>query len=385
MRARRSLAGWGLVVLGVVSVVLVTAPAARSSAQGGALQLSPRSVDFDDVDVDDAESADVSAKNTGPTPVTIERVRTDDSAFKITSDPCSGETLSTGMSCMMRVEFRPVEPGVVTAELAFETNAVDVSAGLTGRGIGPSSTSSTSGTSTVPTTSSTTAASTTTTGPRQTTTTTTAVSDLARLEQCDQQAATASVSFEPVRRMRLGETSQVRVVASLEDGGGPSITVPSTSTTIVDARLRCEVQARVRSQDFTVNPDGFQQGSFLDQPEITWSWDVVPLRTGSRLLTIEIRSVVEIDGRKIEGAGTHLFETKIKVDAEPENVWDTTKRWSEELVGHPLVQGLGPLLLLLGTVAGVWRRLLKRPWPWKPATPAAAPTPTETPPEDPEP
>jgi hypothetical protein len=140
---------------------------------------------------------------------------------------------------------------------------------------------------------------------------------------------------------------------------------------VVPVRLRCEVQTRLRGSDFDVNPGDFQEGSFLDQAEIVWSWDVVPRRTGRRVLSMEIKSVADIGGRRIPGAGQYLYETSISVNAEPESFWGKTGRWSEPLVEHPLVKGLGSLLLLLGTLGGIWRWLLRRPWPWKGPPPAS--------------
>jgi hypothetical protein len=171
--------------------------------------------------------------------------------------------------------------------------------------------------------------------------------------------------------MTVRETSQVRVVASVAGatGGTSSTTLGPSTTVVTGVPLRCQVEARIHGADFDVDPEGYQEGSFLDQPEIVWSWDVVPRRTGRKILTLDIRSVADVRGRTIRGAAQHLYKTSINVEAEPESFWDKTRRWSEALVGHPLVKGLGSLLLLLGTLAGIWRWLLRRPWPWKHPTP----------------
>lgn len=165
--------------------------------------------------------------------------------------------------------------------------------------------------------------------------------------------------------MTVGQTSQVRVVASL---AGSAVDTPSTtlgpSTTVVPVRLRCQVEVRLRGKDFEVDPEGFQEGSFLDQPEISWSWDVVPRRTGVAVLTLEVKSVADIGGRTISGARSYLYETSITVNAQAETFGDKTRRWSNTVVEHPLVKGLGSVVFGLGTLAGIWRWLLKRPWPW---------------------
>ncbi|MCA1706898.1 MAG: hypothetical protein LC808_28000, partial [Actinobacteria bacterium] len=134
--------------------------------------------------------------------------------------------------------------------------------------------------------------------------------------------------------------------------------------------LRCEVQAQLRGEDFRVKPEEFQGASFLDRPVVTWSWDVVPLKSGTRVLTLEIRSIAEIDGRRIEGAGGQLFTTSIDVGVKPENLGEKLTRWSKAVVDHPLVRGFGSLALIAGALAAGWRGLLKRPWPWTKKSPS---------------
>ncbi len=34
------------------------------------------------------------------------------------------------------------------------------------------------------------------------------------------------------------------------------------------------------------------------------------------------------------------------------------------MVNHPLVRSIGPVVGLTGTLAGVWRWVLQKPWPW---------------------
>jgi len=97
---------------------------------------------------------------------------------------------------------------------------------------------------------------------------------------------------------------------------------------------------------------------------VTWSWDVVPLKAGTRVLTLEIRSVADIEGRRIEGAGGQLFTTSIDVGVKPENLGEKVTRWSKAVVDHPLVRGFGSLAVVAAALAAGWRWLLKRPWPW---------------------
>ena len=188
--------------------------------------------------------------------------------------------------------------------------------------------------------------------------------DRERLAECDRRAERATVSFEPDQKMTIGRGDQVLVTASTEASLDTATTEARPSTTIVAVRLRCEVQAELRGDAFEVTPEGFRTASFLDRPVIRWSWDVVPRQAGSQRLTLEVRSVAVIDGRRVEGAGGELFATTIRVAAVPESAWGRVSRWSGDLVDHPLIRGFGSLALVLGTLGALWRRLLKRAWPW---------------------
>jgi hypothetical protein len=171
--------------------------------------------------------------------------------------------------------------------------------------------------------------------------------------------------------MEIDETQQVQVTASIGDATATTST-PTTggvTTTVVPVTLRCEVQAQLRGEDFRVNPDGFQGASFLDRPIVTWSWDVVPLKAGTGVLTLEIRSVAQIEGRRIEGAGGELFTTSIDVGVKPENPGQALTRWSKAVVEHPLVKGFGSLAAVAAGLAAGWHWLLKRPWPWTKRSP----------------
>jgi hypothetical protein len=197
-------------------------------------------------------------------------------------------------------------------------------------------------------------------------TTSSSLPDDQRLAECERQARDAKVSYAPTQKMGIDETQQVQVTASIDRATDTtrSPTTGRVSTTVVPVPLRCEVEAQLRGEDFRINPEGFQGGSFLDRPVVTWSWDVVPLKSGTRVLTLEIRSIAEIDGRRIVGAGGQLFTTSIDVGVKPENLGERLTRGSEAVVDHPLVRGFGSLAVVGAALAGGWRWLLKRPWPW---------------------
>jgi hypothetical protein len=183
--------------------------------------------------------------------------------------------------------------------------------------------------------------------------------DRSRLRDCEARARRATVSFAESLEMVVGAATEVRVVASIEAENATTSTLP-VPTTVATVALRCEVQARLRGPMFDVVPEEFQPGSFLDEPSIVWSWDVTPTRPGQRPLTLEIRSTALIEGRRIEGANSRLYQTDIIVKAEPRSFWERLNDAASGVVDHPVVRGFGSLLVVGGAIAGGWRWLVKR-------------------------
>ena len=370
------------------------------AASIGPLALVLEPADFGTVVVGTTERLTVTAKNTSVIPLTVTRVTALDAPFRIDSNSCSGKVLLPGATCQVTVAFTPRTVGSFSAALEIRTGEQSSTADLTGIGSPGSTTTTQPGgptttqpaattiqpratttrpavTSTAPTT---TEPGVATTQPGVTTTrltgpTTSSVPDDQRLRECERQARDAKVSYVPRQAIELGETLRVQVSASIDDVTVTTST-PTTgrvTTTVVPVTLRCEVQAQLRGEDFRVNPSEFQVGSFLDRPVVTWSWDVVPLKAGTRTLTLEIRSVADIGGRKIPGAGGELFTTAIDVGVKPEDLGEKLTRWSGDVVEHPLITGFGSLAVAAAALAAAWRWLLKRPWPWTKKSKPAAP------------
>lgn len=377
----------------VVLVAPLLFPSAAYAA-GEPLVLTPNPLDFGTVVMTTTKTLSVSAMNnarSGTLRITSVRLeRPSSSGFRVARDGCTGAILATGASCAVEVEFAPTAPSTY-ASLAFGAAGVTVSAEVSGHGV-PAATSTSTPTTSTPTTAlappvTTTVPVTTTaaTAPPVTappTTTTVPRSDEERLSECERLAQDATVSYANKRTMVAGRTEEVEVTASIGDAARSVVVTTPVSTTIVVAALQCEVQAQLRGVGFTIEPEAFQLGSFIKDPVIRWSWQVVPLESGRRALIIEVRSVVVIGGRKIEGAGVELLRTDIDVFAEPESAGEKLERWTGAVVKHPLVQGLGSLLLVIGTLTGWWRWLLKRPWNWT-KRPVPAESPAPAPPRDP--
>jgi len=190
-------------------------------------------------------------------------------------------------------------------------------------------------------------------------------SDAARLADCEVRARQATVSYDTARSMTLDQTQQFVVTATIQGTTPAGSTTVAPDVTVVAVALRCEVQAQLRGADFRVDPAEFQPRSFLDQPSVEWSWDVVPLKAGTSVLNLEIRSVAVIDGRRIEGADTQLYQSTVTITTKDQGFGSDIKRWTTSVVDFPLVRGFGSLLVIFGALAAAWRGVLKRPWPWK--------------------
>jgi hypothetical protein len=356
-----------------MSVCVVLDSGVERAAAAGPLTLSPAPVAFGTVAVGGTKSVVVTAKNTGSATVVVEGAKPLTAPFLVDHDLCHDTTLASGATCQVTIVFSPVESGHYSRGLEIGTNLGSSTSSVIGDGVPPSPTTTTtiklpaSTTSpTVPVSAVTTTAlgSTVTTSP-QTTTSVPSRDDAQRLLECERRAADAQVSYPPSAKMTVGEIDQIEVTASIEERL-PVVSSPTTgvtNTTIERVALRCEVQALLRGEDFEIDPEGYRDRTFLDEPTVPWTWDVTPTKRGKGRLTLEIRSVAVIEGRRIEGATTKLYTTQIDVGVS-EDLGQKIKRWSSNVVDHPLVQGFGGLLVVAGTVGGAWRWLLKRPWPW---------------------
>jgi len=340
----------GVVALGSTSLV-------GAGAQSPALTLTPAAVDFGVAEVGETLEQVITATNNTDDLLSLGAIVVEGDMLSKADDSCQDSTLDPGGACEVRVTFKPTSEGEFSGVVELQVLGAGMEiAGLFGVGV----VSSTTTTDPPPTTSVSTTSPTSV--PASTTTSTPLpASDRERLAQCEQRAASATVRFAPALEMTVGEADRFVVVASVEE---------DAPTTVASVALRCEVQAQLRGRDFDIDPGDFQPGSFLDRPTITWSWDVTAEKTGERTLTLEIRSIAVIDGRRIEGAGGELFTSTIHIDARPEGLWARSKGWFAEIVDHPLVRGLSSLLVVAATLAAVWGWLLKRPWPWARPHPA---------------
>jgi hypothetical protein len=348
------------------------------------LELREPTTDFGAVVVETQELRTVRIVNLGQETVTIGAVAVTGEGFSVVFDNCSGAQVEQDDSCAVTIGFQPQQIGAAAGEVSV-SDPVALTGELFGVGVmsdvsSPSTeppatgppptqppetdppgteppTTSTPGTSqppdTVPPT----------TPPSTAPPITVPEGDLAeRLAACDAEAESAEVRYSPTLEMVVGEITDVEVTAAIDDAQPPG-TGSSPPTTEVPAVLQCEVEATLHGQAFEVDPAGAQSGSFLLGPSITWTWQVTPTLAGEHTLHFDILPIVRGDGLELPGTPVP-FEATIDVRATPVPFWTRVNDTLKDVGGHPFVSGFGGLTAIAGVSAGIWRWILRRPWPW---------------------
>ena len=358
----------GALVLGALLAPHSAAPEA-SAPDGPPLALTVEPPTFGAVDVGDSAQVHVVARNVTSATVSIEDVRlaTDSGAFVVVADTCEHALLDPDETCDVTVAFQPATEGDDSAMVQMDTSAGSAETALGGRGIGTVVTVPVPPTSVGPTVARHAHRRTDRRTNRRTHRRTDRRHTHHRTDRGD--TARRRVGRGTARRLRGAGTAsddQLRhgaiddrrrdpaVRRDRDDPGGGTRrhqTTVAPDVTVVAVALRCEVQAQLRGADFRVDPAEFQPRSFLDQPSVEWSWDVVPLKAGTSVLSLEIRSVAVIDGRRIEGAGTQLYQSTVTITTKDQGFGADVKRWTSSVVDFPLVRGFGSLLVIFGALA----------------------------------
>lgn len=153
---------------------------------------------------------------------------------------------------------------------------------------------------------------------------------------CDASLRTGLITYEPVRRMEVGRIEEVTAVATVDQTPAD---IPAVSlTTVVSLPVRCEVQARLRSPSFIIDPPSteFQERSFIDESTVLWSWDVAPKEAGRLRLTLEVQSRA---GNR--SSAVRPFRADIEVDVTDRAIWQRVNDIASGFVRHPVVQFFG--------------------------------------------
>jgi hypothetical protein len=170
-------------------------------------------------------------------------------------------------------------------------------------------------------------------------------------EECDARALGARITYAPSLEMRVGESESIAASASIGDGATDS-SVAGPSTVVVPQALQCQVRARLLGgEDFTTNPEDWQEASFLGTTDVSWRWVVTPKVVGEGLFLI-----LEVQGLRFDAeAGAYVpagnpfnEEARIRVDSRPRGVVSRLNDAVSGVVTHPLVAfaGAGGLVVL---------------------------------------
>lgn len=363
------------------------------------LAVSPELTVFDSVVVGRSDDRTVRILNMGTSTVTLGDVAVAGDGYSILFDNCSGRDVERDDGCAVTIVFQPPGEGTFTGRISLSEPA-EVHGELVGVGVPtPPPTTNTSTTSsavptttivtpTLPTTSPTTTISPQPTTPPPNLTVAPSVvptlppttspdqpnNELAQqLAKCEADAAHAEIGFSPDLGMVVGEITDVDVTAAIGGSDVPTPTGTGPSITIVPATLHCKVEATLRGQSFDIDPDEPQAGSFIDQPSMSWTWQVTPTSAGTRRLLLRIVPIAQDQDLQLLGTPVP-FEVTITVVAAPRSFWQRVDDFIRALISHPLVSGFGALAAMIATLAAVWRWVLNRDWPWSQSTARRAPS-----------
>jgi MYXO-CTERM domain-containing protein len=99
--------------------------------------VSPVHLDFGEVVLGDIGSAQtVTVTNDGAADATLSAVASEDAAFAVSNDSCSGQSVAMGDSCTFDVEFVPAGAGAVSATIAIPSDAADGGSLVSVAGVG---------------------------------------------------------------------------------------------------------------------------------------------------------------------------------------------------------------------------------------------------------
>ena len=123
----------------------------------------------------------------------------------------------------------------------------------------------------------------------------------------------------------MGVAETVEVVATVGGATPPSSLPGDEPAEQQDAALGCSVEAELIGLNFDIAPSGPQKKSFLRGDHVTWSWDVRPKQSGSRLsLTLTVRGFVEgvsdRAGAQELALGPDPIIVAISVQSEPRSI-----------------------------------------------------------------
>lgn len=175
---------------------------------------------------------------------------------------------------------------------------------------------------------------------------------------CSKRAQQARVGFQPTRTMTVGRQEQIQVVVTVDKD--VKVTLPGNGQVVMaDARLGCVIQAQIiGGEDFSIDPKGIEERTFLTDDTVTFSWIIVPKRVGPSVLELQVQSVVSPGGNAY-AVNPQSFTAAINIEAVPRSTWGRITDAAQAFVDFPLVKGAGVLVAFFGMLAGV-KKYLRR-------------------------
>jgi hypothetical protein len=281
--------------------------------------------------------------------------------FVVADDDCG--VLTDGEACSIEIRFVPTEAGSASGQLLVESGTAHTTAALAGTGrppfvtipviTGPPTTVPPPPTTFPPITGAPPTVPPPTVAPSTTGAAGTVPSTSAPVETreaCDARALEARITYAPSLEMRVGEPERISASAFIGEGT-PDTSPAGPSTVVVPQALQCRVGARLLGgEDFALDPEGWQEKSFLGVSEVAWVWAVTPRQVGDDLfLILEVQGLrFDEEAGVFEPAGEAFNkEARISVDSRPRSIFSQINDAASGVVTHPLVAfaGVGGLAI----------------------------------------
>lgn len=142
---------------------------------------------------------------------------------------------------------------------------------------------------------------------------------LRRCRQATTAIVRANVVFDPEMRMTRGSSFTVKAIVTLKTQLPPDEVLPGRAATSAPLYVACEVEGSLSgdSEEFGIQPAGWQSRSLVGGQDADWTWLVKPKVGGTHSLVMALRPVVKIS----EGSGalqtrtltTASFESTVHV------------------------------------------------------------------------
>src|SRR5215211_8429988 len=124
---------------------------------------------------------------------------------------------------------------------------------------------------------------------------------LRRCRQATTAIVRANVVFDPEMRMTRGSSFTVKAIVTLKTQLPPDEVLPGRAATSAPLYVACEVEGSLSgdSEEFGIQPAGWQSRSLVGGQDADWTWLVKPKVGGTHSLVMALRPVVKIS----EGSG----------------------------------------------------------------------------------